>query len=107
MAQLIASWRGSSQSARGVGGGCLQSTPMNTKPTAPSALTSPAARAATAIAAVSLVALAWAGAVSASHEAVNHTTAQLSREVNRIHLPTVVVVGQREVQVATARPSTL
>jgi hypothetical protein len=80
---------------------------MNTLNTAPAALLNTTTRIAIALAVTASVALAWVGAERSSHEAVDLTTAQLSREVTRIHLPTVVVVGQREVLVAAAQPGTL
>lgn len=79
---------------------------MNTLNNAP-ALLNTTTRIAVALAVTACVALAWTGAERSSHEAVDLTTAQLFREVTRIQLPTLVVVGQREIQLAAALPGTL
>lgn len=77
----------------------------------PQPLVSPAMHVATAVAVVAFVAAAWVGAGRSSHEAVQLSSAALSRTY--VTLPTVDVVAKREsaaaplAQAATPRASSL
>lgn len=82
------------------------STIASTRTAAPLSLLSKAARLTAAVVVAGFVALGWTSAGRVSHQAVDLSTAALSRNVIHVTLPAVEIVGRRDsVVIATEAAS--